>query len=247
MGYVAVATWSGSQRRFHRVALTDLPGLPLTDLAPVAARKSKSGRLHASALKRDLPSRPFLASLLGHVDVGSGLEAQLLAELDRAGDVELVLPQPLSLGLGAQTYTPDFLVVAAGRVTVWEAHLADQIGEAKAAKYAAAATELAKSGWAFAVHAGFSRARAKNLEYLTCSRRRPASYPDLAPLLLAAVADLGSDANVGSLLARTSEHMLSRAVLWHLLWCRQIQFDEELPLSNQTLLALPPSHQEEAR
>ncbi len=173
--------------------------------------------------------------------VESGLEYELVLDLDRDPTVVWLVPQPFRLrylesGVSRRrSHTPDLLSIdATGAVTVWDARPTDRQDEKFKAATKAAAAACEEVEWGYRVFAGHSPVRAANLRWVSAFRHVQPWYENAAAELErvsrrpgASVVDvLAADHGAG--------HLLS--ALWHHCWSGAVEIDLDLPLTRDSAI-----------
>lgn len=208
---------------------TSLPDLPT--LRRVRNPKSK-------AESRHVPVWAYCTTSGTHLRLESGLEHDLLRELDRQVDVQVLVSQPCRLRLPARRrgrrleHTPDLLsATKSGTVTVWDARAEDRQDEDFLVKSDLTRRACKDVGWSYEVFAGLSAVRKANLMWLHGFRKPmpfySASLAELRDLLswpAAIETVLREDSGAGHLVA----------AMWHGIWAGAITCDLDVPLTRRS-------------
>jgi hypothetical protein len=175
-----------------------------------------------------------------HVWLESGLEHDLLRKCDRDPDVEWLVSQPFRLSWAEPTlgsHTPDLLSVGGDdQVTVWDARrLDEQDGDFK--MHADVARRCCGAvGWRYAVFSGLATIERLNLLWLHGFRRRP-EWMHLHTELIRRMAG-GVGASLEDLFACDDGSGELKSVVWHLVWCGQLDLDLASSITEQSRVTL---------
>ncbi len=214
--------------------------VPITDLAAVAV-----DALAPSRLSQNLKGQPHLggrylfATTGEHVPFESRLEQDALRFLDHSHAALHVAAQPLKLKFryegGKYVHFPDFLVdCGADPRMLLNIRTQAYLHTVQAVRAFAAARALAAAlGWAYQTWSEADTALNLNLRFLGGFRFPPYNFEELAPRLLRICA---GPTRLDDLAGRISPETLTRPVLFHLLWCQDLQADLTRPLCNATVL-----------
>lgn len=219
--------------------------VPINDVARhdfVGYRSIRSIPAHKG--QRHLPGFYWFSSIDRLVPYESRLEMFTLMTFDFEGDVIDVLAQPLLFCfVQEETYRhiPDFLMWReCGGVTLVDVKPGEQVGKDRNRR-AFESTEIACQhlGWAFDVRTEPDEIFLANLKWLAGYRRRPPRFKVEAARILEICAEQAT--SIGDLLARSNLPILTRPVVFHLLWKRVLKTDMSTLLNEQSLIYLSAS------
>lgn len=185
-----------------------------------------------------------------HLRFESGLERLRMQFLDFDPGVTTFTSQPFTLEWTEDgkvyRYTPDLLIVRAGRPRVVEdVKPARFHGSPKLQRAFSAVREaLAPTGVEFNLWAPPETTLVRNVQYLAGYRHQPAGLTTSLKGILAALRQRPH--TLAELAERTGPPALTRPVIYHLIWARRITADLTQPLSNRTLLTRAPQPGEAA-
>lgn len=189
-----------------------------------------------------VPVYAYSVTTRTHLHLESGLEHDLVRELDRRPDVTWLVAQPCRLRLPAKRrgrrleHTPDLLSRHDdGTVRLWDARPARRHDEDFGLKVRLTAEACADVGWQHEVFSGFSRVRRVNLMWVHGFRRPMAWYSGSLRLLHEYLEGNGTVADVLELDAGGG-HVLS--AMWHGIWSGQIDCDLDRPITRTTRLVI---------
>jgi len=204
-------------------------------LARVRAPKS-------TAKSRHVPVYAYATTTGRHIRLESGLEHDLLRELDRRPDVTWLVSQPMRLRLPAKRgkrrleHTPDLLSVdRTGLVTVWDVRATRRQDDDFKIKAELTGPACRSMGWRYEVFAGLTRVRRANLMWLHGFRREPVNY---AARLAILVRDTRIR-TIGAVLDADDEGGHVTASMWHAVWAGDLLCDLDKHLSRSTPLSQP--------
>lgn len=209
--------------------------------APVPQHLGSVRKPRSTEWSRHVPVHSHSVTTGAPIHVESGLEHDLVLDLDRRNDVGWLVAQPCRIefvsGLTGRRrrHVPDLLsLTKGGEVTLWDVRPEGR----RDAKFddAAQATEIAsgRRGWHYEVFGGFELARTYNQRWLAAYRRtEPWHEPCRSAIILAAT---DPDAKIGTVIELDggSGHLLS--TMWHEMWSGSIEADLDRPLTRQTPL-----------
>jgi hypothetical protein len=203
-------------------------------LAPVRMPKARMTAKH-------LPAMPFSVTTRGSVPVESGLELDLVRDLDRQPSVSWLVGQPLVLhSLGeagkAWRHTPDLLSVANGQVTVWDVRPPDRQDQRFQDRAWITRDACRHVGWGYEIFTGHNTARRTNLTWLNAYRSPQACPAVIAETLLTGFAQ-HRWSTVGDVYDHDLWHGRLVSAMWHLLWAGRLQCDLDQPLTASTVLS----------
>ena len=185
-----------------------------------------------------------------HLRFESGLERLRMQFLDFDPGVTTFASQPFTLewteGGKVYRYTPDLLIVRAGRPRVVEDVKPAQFhGSPKLQRAFNAAREaLTPIGVEFRLWAPPETTVVRNVQYLAGYRHRPSGLMTHVDDILAALRERPH--TLADLAERTGTAALTRPVIYHLIWAHRITADLTQPLSHGTRLARTPQPGEAA-
>lgn len=214
-----VATWSLRFEDGHKSEWDWADGTPdLRRLSPV--RKVRS-----AALSKHVPVRARSSTTGTALLLESGLELELLSQLDRDPALIWIVPQPVELSWSdGVRHAPDLLAVdTGGSVILWDARPERRQDDDFQVKAARTAVECERVGWSYEVFSGLSEIASLNLRWLSSARRPPewlaTVRPEIVRFLGAASKTIGEiqelDAGRGYVLP----------VFWHLAWVGEVVLD----------------------
>lgn len=195
-----------------------------------AVRRPSSG-----ATSRHIPVRAYSATTKTIIRVESGLEHDLLRDLDRDRQVRWIVGQPCKIEWSqaprsGRWHIPDLLTCdAEGTVTLWNVKSPEKAkseefeGLTEATR--AACTEV---GWGHKVFTGLGPVERHNLLWLQGYRARPEWTSSWEPLILSG-AEPGCQ--LGDLLRGGHERT---AVVWHLIWSGRLEVALSVRLHPET-------------
>jgi len=181
-------------------------------------------------------------TLSDSIRVESGVEHDLVRELDRDQDVVWMVSQPCRLRLVTaagrpRVHTPDLLSLDRDdQVTLWDVRPTDKQDEKFAENRDLTAHACANVGWLYRVFDGGDRVRRYNLRWLTAYRIPMPWYPNAKEQLLELSSE--TDATIGSILRedRGAGHLTS--AMWHYLWAGALTIDLDEPITRATRIAV---------
>lgn len=190
--------------------------------------RARAGHSHA-------PAWAYSVTVGRQLRVESGLEHDLVRELDRQPGVAWLVPQPMRLewARGSRQrpaeHTPDLLVQApSGEVTVWDARPPEEQDEDFRTAAARTREACESMGWRYQVFSGLSQQRRMNLLWLGGFRRSMPWYRPALELLRAESRGNCTIADVHRLDGGRG-HVLS--AMWHGIWTGSIGCDLDVPLT----------------
>lgn len=207
---------------------------PLRQLLPHRSPKAR-------AFAKNAPALVFSYTVADHLLVESGLERELVEELDGDPGVSWLVAQPLELhflsdGRRVQRHIPDLLGLAGDRVTVWDARPRER--QDAAFQRLATWTDSACSevGWKYQVFAGHQPVRRVNGLWLAAYRHAPVCIEAYADVIRQGIED-GTIRGVGDVAARDRGYGQLIAAMYHLLWARRLACDLDQPITPSTSLS----------
>lgn len=174
----------------------------------------------------------------------SGLEHDLLRQLDRDPEVDWLVAQPFQLqvvGPEAFTHTPDLLSQnRLGQVTVWDARPLDR-QDAKFARAAAYTADACRGvGWRYEVFAGFEATERLNRLWLHSSRRPPEWLEEYRECITHFLS--GGPRTLAELFDQGADRREAKAVVWYLMWRGTVWTDLTQPINESTQVRLAGHH-----
>lgn len=187
---------------------------------------------------RHIPVQAHSMTLGGAIRVESGLEHDLVRELDRDPDVTWMVSQPCRLRLAprsgrARVHTPDLLTVdRGGAVAIWDARPLQRQDEKFRESSELTARACSEIGWGYRVFDGGDRVRRYNIRWIT-AYRMPMPWYANAEKELIEISSAG-DATVSSVLRsdRGAGHLTS--AMWHYIWTGRLVVNLDQPLTRAT-------------
>lgn len=201
-------------------------------LRSVRRIRSRSGAGH-------VPTLAYSTTIGGHLQLESGLEHDLVRDLDRDPNIAWLVAQPARIrGVARSSNTgglvPDLLSVSdGGQVTVWAVRPEDRQDEKFVAQTKQTDAACAEFGWAHQVFAGMHPTRRSNLMWLDGFRRTMPWYSE-------ALAHLSADGAYAVTLEDVLEidnghgHVLS--AVWHAIRHGAIDCDLDAAFTQETVL-----------
>lgn len=195
--------------------------------------KAKSGHI---------PVYAYALTTGTHLHLESGLEHDLVRELDRRSDVTWLVAQPCRLRLPAKRrsrrleHTPDLLSRHDdGTIRLWDVRPRERQDEDFRLKVQLTKEACDQVGWHHEVFSGMSQVRRINLMWLH-GYRRPMPWHAASMRLIRECHDVTR--TIGDLLDLDAGagHVVS--AMWHGIWSGQIEADLELPLRRTTRIVV---------
>lgn len=211
---------------------------------PPDVRALRSIRTPRSTEKsRHIPVQAHSVTLDGPIHLESGLEHDLVRELDRDPDVQWMVSQPVRLGLKtangrSRVHTPDLLVLGReSAVTIWDVRPVERHDEKFVENRDLTEAACVEVGWGYRVYGGASPVRRDNVRWLTAYRREMPWYPNARDELLGICRE--PDATVGAVLKadRGAGHLVS--AMWHYAWTGAVAIDLDQPIGRSTPVREP--------
>lgn len=204
-------------------------------LRRVRGIRSRSGASH-------VPTWAYSSTVEAHLQLESGLEHDLLRDLDRDPAVSWLVSQParLSVHRGGRKNpgsVPDLLSVSTdGDVTVWAVRPEARQDERFEEQVELTAAACVDFGWALQVFSGMSVTRRANLMWLDGYRRAMPWYRDALSMVRATHGTGVTFADVLEMDARNG-HVVS--AIWHALRNGNLDCDLDAPFTESTQLQFP--------
>lgn len=210
---------------------------------PEVTRLRRTRTPKVKAKSTHIPVYAYSVTTGTHLHVESGLEHDLVRELDRQQDVTWLVAQPCRLRLPAKRrgrrleHVPDLLTRHEdGTVRLWDARPAERHDDDFTLKARLTADGCASVGWHHEVFTGLAPVRRTNLMWLHAYRRPMPWYAGSLQLLhesLVAGSTIGDilriDAGAG--------HVVS--AMWHGIWSGQLTCDLDQPFTRATQITAP--------
>ena len=194
----------------------------------------------AKARSGHLPVHAYCTTTKTHLHLESGLEHDLVRDLDREPDVTWLVAQPCRLRLPAKRggrrveHVPDLLSVHdGGRVRLWDVRPVGRQDDDFQLKAKLTAQACAEVGWVHEVFSGMSGVRRVNLMWLHGFRR---PMPWYAGSLQTLGQERDGERSIGDVLALDAGggHLVS--AMWHGIWDGRIACDLDRPLTRATAI-----------
>ena len=210
--------------------------------SPDVTRLQRTRTPKVKAKSGHVPVYAYSVTTQTHLHLESGLEHDLVRELDRRPGVTWLVAQPCRLRLPAKRrgrrleHTPDLLSRHDdGSVRLWDARPARRQDEDFQLKARLTAEACADVGWSHQVFAGWSRIRRVNLMWIHGFRRPMPWYPGSLRMLHEY---LESEVTVADVLELDAGggHVVS--AMWHGIWSGQIDCDLDAPLTQATRIVV---------
>lgn len=193
-----------------------------------------------SAKQRHIVVLAFAVTTRSSHLLESGLEHDLLRQLDRDPEIDWIVAQPFQLqvaGIDAFKHIPDLLSQdRSGQVTVWDARPLDR-QDAKFARAAAYTADACRDvGWQYQVFAGFNPTERLNRLWLHSSRQAPRWLDEYS----AGIVDVLSTRprTLGELFDQGADRQRAKAVVWHLMWRGTVWADLTQSINERTQVVL---------
>ncbi len=187
---------------------------------------------------RHIPVQAHSVTLDGPIRLESGLEHDLVRELDRDPDVVWMVSQPARLALStvngrSRVHTPDLLVLGReGAVTIWDVRPVERQDEKFVESRDLTEAACDEVGWGYRVYGGGSPVRRDNVRWLTAYRRAMPWYPAARDELLRICRDPGATVGVVLDADRGAGHLVS--AMWHYAWIGALVVDLDQPIGRTT-------------
>lgn len=193
-------------------------------------------KMKARALARHIPASPFCSTTRMHLQVESGLEHDLLRELDRRPEVSWLVTQPCRVVFAnGKGHVPDMLEVNSSGVRLWDVR--PQSRQDASFHEVSAQTEAAclSVGLMYDVYSDASAVRRSNLRWLNCYRTDEGFWP--LQLVLRSV-EAGRATTVGEMVDLFGGDLGVVATLWHLVWLGEMIVDLDDVIRDDSSIAL---------
>lgn len=209
---------------------------------PDVTRLRGTRKPKVTAKSGHIPVHAYALTTGTHLHLESGLEHDLVRELDRQPDVAWLVAQPCRLRLPARRrsrrleHTPDLLSRHDdGTIRLWDARPRDRQDEDFRLKAKLTQEACAQVGWRHEVFSGTSEVRRINLMWLH-GYRRPMPWHSASMRLIRECQEMPG--TIGDLLDLDAGggHVVS--TMWHGIWSGQIEADLELPFRRSTRIVV---------
>lgn len=188
------------------------------------------------ALSRHIPGSPYCWTTGSHVWVESGLEMDLVRELDRRPEVVWLVSQPCRLVMGdAGWHVPDVLEVREDGVRLWDARPVRRQDESFSVKVASTLLACRERGIEYQVFDDSKPVRRSNLRWLACYAVAEAFWP--LDVIVRMVGD-GRVVVIEDLVGMFNADPHVLAGLWHLIWSGDVVVDLDRVITDQSHLSL---------
>ncbi|MBK8447346.1 MAG: TnsA-like heteromeric transposase endonuclease subunit [Micropruina sp.] len=191
-------------------------------------------------MAKNTPTLVYSHVVKGHLVVESGLERELVEELDGDPSIRWMVTQPAELHLRPdggklRRHTPDLLVMHDAGITVWDVRPVARQDERFAQMATWTAQACQRVGWEYRLFAGHPPVRRVNTMWLAAYRRPAVCIEAYADVIRAGLQD-GSIATVGHVAAKDSGYGQLIAAMYHLLWAHRLECDLDQPITSRTRL-----------
>lgn len=189
-----------------------------------------------------IPVYAYCVTTGTHLHLESGLEHDLVRDLDRRLEVTWLVAQPCRLRLPAKRrgrrveHTPDLLSRHEdGTIRLWDVRPEERQDEDFALKIRLTAEACDEVGWRHEAFSGLTRVRRVNLMWIHAYRRPMPWYAGSLRLIREF---LEGEGTIGDLLDLDvgGGHVLS--AMWHGIWSGQIDCDLDRPLKRTTRIVV---------
>lgn len=199
-----------------------------------------AGRSRTKAWKRqNEPTHQgyyWFAQLQRHVWYETMTEYLGLMYLDQSRTVRAISAQPMLIAFGnGRAHYPDYLYLGDHtQQTIFDVHRADKMEE-DPSQFDATFHLCQRVGWSFELFTGLDPTRQANLEWLAAFRYKECAPSDEeAGQLLSAVRHGASVGDVQQRFWGTRRRAIGN--LFHLMWRREVLFDNREPLGQRTMI-----------
>lgn len=207
---------------------------------PPIRRLSPRRLPRATALASHSPTHVYSYTVGGHMLVESGLERELVEELDGDPNVVWMVTQPVELHFRhdrrLRRHVPDLLVETSDGLTVWDARPEPR----QSARFLEVAQWTRRSchevGWGYQIFSGHTPQRRVNALWLSAYRRPPVVIEAYATVIRDGLQD-GSITTVGDVAERDTGYGQLLAAMYHLLWSHRLTCDLEIQITGETRLS----------
>ncbi|MGL5824628.1 MAG: TnsA-like heteromeric transposase endonuclease subunit [Nocardioides sp.] len=191
---------------------------------------------------RHIPVQAYSVTLAGEIRVESGLEHDLVRELDRDSSVTWMVSQPVRLRLVTSTgrhrvHTPDLLVVDRHEaVVIWDVRPSTKQDERFAESCKLTADACAEVGWTHRIYSGSPPVRRYNIRWLTAYRMLMPWYANALTDLITICSTPGATIDAVLRADRGAGHLVS--AMWHYAWTGRLQVDLDQPLGRTSAICV---------
>ncbi|GAA0344622.1 hypothetical protein GCM10009529_24000 [Micropruina glycogenica] len=197
-------------------------------------------RPKARAMSRHTPTHAYSQTTKTHLAVESGIERELVEELDGDPHVSWMVTQPLQLQFreGPQPrlrHVPDLLVVEDGRVVLWDVRPLDKQNDDFQRTTQLTRTACEEVEWDYRVFAGHPPISRINHLWISAYRIPSLHISAYTDLIKNGCQD-GTIRTVGDVAARDSGYGQLTSAMWHLIWCRRLACNLDAPITPLTAL-----------
>lgn len=203
-------------------------------------RRVRTPRTHRHS--RHLLVQAYSATVGDHLALESGLEHDLVRQLDRLQHTKWLVSQPCRLRLPARRtgrqveHIPDLLSLSThGEATVWDVRAGSRQDEDFRIRSELTRQACLAVGWRYEVFAGWTPVFRSNLIWLTSYRRVMPWYESGLRVI---VDSLGSEFQLGSVLALDSGCGHTTSAMWHGLWSGLLLCDLAQPFATSTVVSV---------
>lgn len=211
--------------------------------APRARSVQPWRRPQSGDRSRHIPVRAYSIRTGTTLRLESGLEHDLVRELDRDTSIAWMVPQPFQLRFTGDGRTvkhvPDLLVQnVTGAVTVWDVRPTAKVDEkfARIAELTGAACR--DVGWDYQLFHGLAEVERLNSLWLHGFRYEPAWAGQWAPTILDHLRAASGRVTVGELLDLDDGSGEAVSAMWHLLWAGRLEIDSTVRWTEHTPVRL---------
>lgn len=218
----------------QRLVLADAAGCAFEDVAPVRSFPSFRGQ-------RNNTGWWWCGTNRRHVGFESWLERDHVIRLDFAAEVVGLASQPFWLtwddGRRGRRHAPDYFArLADGTGLVIDCRPAGRIKPADAAAFAATERACAEIGWRYELAHEPDPVRMANLRWLAGYRRDRCRRVDIAAAALERAVVPHRLLDLAQVLG---DPLATLPVIFHLLWCSELETNLSLPLHENSVVAVP--------
>ena len=211
------------------------------DGVPPVGRLSPVRSPRAGALASHAPAHVYSYTVGGHLLVESGLERELVEELDGDPEVVWMVSQPCELHFRRERqlrrHIPDLLVESSdGVLTLWDVRPTPRQSPRFLEMAALTQDACDAAGWGYRVFAGHSPQRRVNSMWLSAYRRPPVVIEAYVAVIRDGLMN-GTISSVGDVRVRDTGYGQLLGAMYHLLWSRRISCDLDAPITDQTVLS----------
>jgi len=191
-------------------------------------------------MSKNTPTHAYSFSVGAHLLVESGLERELVEELDGDPDVTWIVAQPAELhfhvGRQVRRHIPDLLVATKSEIVLWDARPTERQSSDFLQVTGWTAAACADVGWAYRLFPGHAPTRRVNGLWLSAYRFPSVYIEAYADVIREGLRD-GSIQTVGHVAQRDSGYGQLLNAMYHLLWAHRLGCDLERPITSATALS----------